>query len=149
MERDVEDHAQRTPEQVMYLEEALGRVGDEALLRHQVLAIKRPAFLRGWAREHTADRARKTARGHDLQMMPGHAFVQRRAGQLSATMQTPRLAEVRQRHEERAAAIAVESGRPLIRGEGDECSQEIRRWRNDELAVRDGHEPPLERELVR
>src|SRR5687767_6185243 len=133
----------------MHLEEARGRVGDEALLGHQVLAIQGPPFLRRGSRKHPPYGARQLARCDNLEMMAGNALVKGRTRKLGAAMQPPRLVRPRQGDEERPARVAAECRWTLIGGEWNHRAQKIRRWPDDQLAVRHRYHRALDREFPR
>src|SRR5207247_386601 len=80
----VEQHPDRAPQQVHPLEELLLLRPVESLLPHHVLAVQRPPFDRDRC-PHVLPRLRPLLlRVHQLEVMAGVAFVERRGGKLVA-----------------------------------------------------------------
>src|SRR6267378_1808580 len=82
VQADVEQNAHGAPQQMHPLEEELLVRGIESFLAHHVFAVQCPSFDRERRPEVLANMRRQLFRDHELQMMTGIAFVQRRGGEL-------------------------------------------------------------------
>src|SRR5712692_7734580 len=116
VQADVEQDAHGAPQQMHPLEEELLIRGVESFLTHHVFAVQGPPFDGQWRPKILAHMRRPFFRNHELQMMPGIAFVQRRSGQLVAAVVAqdpllllPRQARVGDGDIEPAGAVAAVS----------------------------------------